>query len=47
MENVTHQESAHSNYEANKRQENNIIAVIAVIVMIGFLSLLGYMFFGY
>ena len=47
MENVSQQNSTHSLYEANKKQENRLIAIIAVVVMIGFLSLLGYMFFGY
>lgn len=47
MENVTQQNSTHSLYEDNNKQESRLIAIIAVVVMIGFLSLLGYMFFGY
>ncbi len=46
MENVSHQNSAHS-LEESRKQENRLIAIIAIVVMTGFITLLGYMFFGY
>jgi len=47
MENTSTQNSSLDYLEQKKREDARLIAIIAVVVMIGFFSLLSFMFFGY
>jgi hypothetical protein len=47
MDNTSTSNSANDYLEQNQQYESRLIAIIAVVVMIGFASLLAYMFFGY
>ena len=46
MENTSTHNSASEYLEHKSRDEARLITIIAVVVMIGFIGLLAYMFFG-
>jgi hypothetical protein len=47
MENTSTQNSATDYLKQKSKEEARLITIIAVVVMIGFVSLLAYMFFGH
>ncbi len=46
MENISTSQSPTDYLEQKQKNDARLITIIAVVVMIGFLSLLAYMFFG-